>query len=52
MSEAERLCDEIAILHHGRIVAAGTVEDLRRRTGKSMVEDVFLALLAEGEAAP
>ncbi len=51
MSEAERLCDEIAILHHGRIVAAGTVEDLRRRTGKSMVEDVFLALLAEGEAA-
>jgi sodium transport system ATP-binding protein len=52
MSEAERLCDEIAILHHGRIVAAGTVDDLRRRTGKSKVEDVFLALLAEEPAAP
>jgi sodium transport system ATP-binding protein len=49
MSEAERLCDEIAILHRGRIVAQGTVDDLRRRTGKAMVEDVFLALLAEGD---
>jgi sodium transport system ATP-binding protein len=51
MSEAERLCDEIAILHRGRIVAQGTVEDLRRRTGKTMVEDVFLTLLAEGDRA-
>ena len=50
MSEAERLCDEIAILHRGRIVARGTIGDLRLRTGKTMVEDVFLALLAEGEA--
>ena len=47
MSEAERLCDEIAIIHYGEIIAAGTVEDLRRRTGKVMVEDVFLAVLAE-----
>ncbi|MGY1615682.1 ABC transporter ATP-binding protein [Geodermatophilus sp. SYSU D00691] len=27
----ERLCDSVGILAHGRIVAAGTVEDLRRR---------------------
>jgi sodium transport system ATP-binding protein len=47
MSEAERLCDEIAIIHYGEVIADGTVEDLRRRTGKVMVEDVFLAVLAE-----
>ena len=51
MSEAERLCDEIAILHRGRVVAQGTVEDLRRRTGETMVEDVFLTLLAQGDRA-
>jgi sodium transport system ATP-binding protein len=50
MSEAERLCDEIAIIHHGRIIAHGTVDELRRRTGETKVEDVFLAVLAEGAA--
>jgi sodium transport system ATP-binding protein len=53
MSEAERLCDELAIIHRGRIVGAGTVAELRERTGKEFVEDVFLALLGEptGESA-
>jgi sodium transport system ATP-binding protein len=49
MSEAERLCDEIAIIHRGLIIAQGTVDELRRRTGKTKVEDVFLAVLAQGE---
>jgi len=49
MSEAERLCDEIAIIHHGDIIAAGTVDDLRNQTGEKKVEDVFLAVLAEGD---
>jgi sodium transport system ATP-binding protein len=51
MSEAERLCDDIAIIHRGRIVAAGTVDQLRRETGESKVEDVFLAVLARADAA-
>lgn len=50
MSEAERLCDTLAIIHRGRIVAEGTVDDLRARTGKSAVEDVFLAVLGEDGA--
>jgi sodium transport system ATP-binding protein len=50
MSEAERLCDTIAILHRGRLVARGTVEELRQRTGQRLVEDVFLALLEEAPA--
>jgi ABC-2 type transport system ATP-binding protein len=32
MEEAERLCDRIAIIDHGRIIAAGTKEELVRRT--------------------
>jgi sodium transport system ATP-binding protein len=51
MSEAERLCDEIAIIHHGHIVAQGTVDALRQETGASKVEDVFLSVLARAEAS-
>jgi ABC-2 type transport system ATP-binding protein len=38
MEEAERLCDRIAIIDHGRIIAEGTREELVRSTlGKSRV---------------
>jgi ABC-type multidrug transport system ATPase subunit len=30
MSEAEALCDRLAILHQGRLLACGTVAELRR----------------------
>jgi sodium transport system ATP-binding protein len=50
MSEAERLCDDLAVIHRGRIVDHGTVAELRERTGREFVEDVFLALLGEAEA--
>ncbi|MFY9550901.1 MAG: ABC transporter ATP-binding protein [Thermoanaerobaculia bacterium] len=32
MEEAERLCDRIAIIDHGRIIALGTMEELVRKT--------------------
>jgi ABC-2 type transport system ATP-binding protein len=32
MEEAERLCDRIAIIDHGRIIALGTTEELIRRS--------------------
>ena len=51
MSEAERLCDEIAIIHRGHIVAQGTVDALRQETGVAKVEDVFLSVLARAEAS-
>ena len=47
MSEAERLCDELAIIHRGGIVDTGTVAELRERTGQTFIEDVFLSLLGE-----
>jgi len=50
MSEAERLCDDIAIIHHGKIIALGTIDQLRQRTGEEKVEDVFLAFLEAADA--
>ena len=42
MSEAERLCDRIAIIHRGRLHACDTLEGLRALTGKRYLEDIFV----------
>ena len=45
MREAEKLCDRIAIIHNGRIMAEGTLEELRARTGAQDLDDVFVNLV-------
>lgn len=51
MSEAEKLCDRIAIIHRGRILACGTLEELRESSGKHYLEDIFVQVLeSHGEA--
>ncbi|MGD0101209.1 MAG: ABC transporter ATP-binding protein [Acidobacteriota bacterium] len=42
MSEAEKLCDRIGILHNGRILACGTLDELRQLTGVHYLEDIFV----------
>ena len=51
MSEAERLCDRIAILHHGRIHACDTLADLRAATGLRYLEDIFVRYVERANAA-
>ena len=42
MSEAEKLCDVIGIIHRGRLVAEGTLGDLRARWGAEDLEEIFV----------
>jgi sodium transport system ATP-binding protein len=42
MSEAERICDRIAIIHGGRILACERLEELRRATSLHYLEDIFV----------
>ena len=35
MEEAETLCDQIAIIDHGKIIAAGTLSELHSLVGES-----------------
>jgi sodium transport system ATP-binding protein len=42
MSEAEKLCDRIAIIHGGRILACDTLANLRTATGEHYLEDIFV----------
>lgn len=51
MSEVEKLCDRIGIIHRGRLLALGTLDDLRERTGKHYLEDVFVHYVTEAEGA-
>jgi sodium transport system ATP-binding protein len=45
MSEAQRLCDRIAIIHGGRILALGTLEALRDQSGERELERIFVRLV-------
>jgi ABC-2 type transport system ATP-binding protein/sodium transport system ATP-binding protein len=46
LEEAERLCDRFGLLHKGRLVIAGTLDDLRAETGCLTLVDMFLKLTA------
>jgi sodium transport system ATP-binding protein len=45
MSEAERLCDHIAIIHQGKLRASGTLQELYSETGETRLERAFLKLV-------
>ena len=42
MSEVEKLCDVVGIIHDGRLLAEGTLPELRARFGESDMEEVFV----------
>jgi sodium transport system ATP-binding protein len=45
MSEVEKLCDNIGIIHGGRLLAEGTLTDLRQRYGMHDLEDIFVKIV-------
>jgi len=59
LEEAEQLADRIAILHEGRIIASGTLAELKKRFPQAKVEyvekqptleEIFLAIIGKKEA--
>ena len=50
MSEAEKLCDTIGIIHNGRLLAEGTLAQLRERYGQHDLEEIFVRVV-ESEPA-
>jgi len=51
MSEVERLCNHIAIIHEGTLRACGTLDELRGATGEHYLEDVFRTLVTQDAIA-
>jgi ABC-2 type transport system ATP-binding protein len=57
---AERMADRIGVIAHGKLIAEGTLEELRRQAGKNAaagagdgasLEETFLALVEQPQAA-
>jgi ribosome-dependent ATPase len=50
MNEAER-CDRISLMHHGRVLAVGAPDELKRRQNAATLEDAFISYLERAEGA-
>lgn len=47
MEEAEELSDRVGVMKRGRLIALGTVEELKARTGEDSFEKAFIQLVKE-----
>ncbi len=52
MTEAEILCDRLALIHRGDILAIGTKEELYAQTGCDNLTDVFVRLVSDANVVP
>lgn len=51
MREVEKLCDRIAIIHRGQILAIGSRAELETLYGQPDMEELFFDLISKSEAA-
>ena len=49
LDEAQRMCDRFGLLHRGRMMHEGTLDQLREATGLTSLTDMFLQGLAQQE---
>ena len=49
MQEVSALCDNIVVVAGGRVVADGSPQELRERTGESNLEDAFVSVIGSDE---
>ena len=47
MREVEKLCDRVAIISKGRVLASGTLEELREKHGEKDLEELFFRLVSQ-----
>jgi len=45
MREVEKLCDIIGIIQNGKLLAEGTIEQLRQRHGTNDMEEIFVKIV-------
>jgi sodium transport system ATP-binding protein len=47
MQEVAAICDRIVVIAHGRVVASGTPDDIRRAMGVEDLEEAFVRAIGE-----
>ena len=51
MREVEKLCERIAVIHRGRILAVGSVKELAEKYDQPDMEELFFELIEQHEAS-
>lgn len=49
IEEAEQLCDQLALINHGKIIKTGTSRELKKAYNKKTLEDVYLEIIGRAE---
>lgn len=47
MSEVEKLCDRIGIIHKGNLIDTGTIHEFKEKYGSEQLEDIFIRLVGD-----
>lgn len=47
MREVEKLCDRIIIIHKGKLIEEGTVEELKKKYNNEDMEEIFISLVGD-----
>jgi ABC-2 type transport system ATP-binding protein len=45
LTDIERVCERAAILHHGRLIADGSLAELKHKHGAQQMDDLYLTLV-------
>jgi sodium transport system ATP-binding protein len=48
--EVEKICDRVAIIHRGKVLDAGPLDDLRQRHGEQDLEELFFGMIEGSDA--
>src|SRR3989475_128526 len=51
MSEVEKLCDNIGIIHDGKLLAEGSLRELRAKCGEQDLEEIFVKVVGPHHVA-
>jgi sodium transport system ATP-binding protein len=49
MGEVEKICDRIGIINNGKLLTAGTIDELRKISSKYYMEEIFIYFVNEFE---
>lgn len=51
LDEAERVCDRFGLLHRGNLMYTGTLNEIREKTGRKHLTDMFLKMMHDSEGS-
>ncbi len=51
LDEAQRLCDRFGLMHRGRFVLEGTLEELRQKSGRDTIVEMFMEMTGHRQGA-